>query len=123
MKAYFTRPDTDWDEPYIGGETFRQLNERVLPFWHGLVRQPSWQRVAVMARYGVNRAIIGQVLGHRGPGFAKMQQGFGCVNVVDLAVDQALPRVLDFTAHDPLKASMASSSADLWQEQARPNLG
>jgi broad specificity phosphatase PhoE len=76
----------------------------------------------VVAHYGVNRSIIGHLLSHREPGFAKIDQDFGCVNVVDLAGDQTLLRVLNFTAHDPLKASMAASSADLWYEQARRSL-
>lgn len=123
VRAYFTRPDTDWDEPYVGGETFRQLNERVLPFWHELLRRPGWRRVAVVAHYGVNRAILGHVLGRGEPGFVNVDQDFGCVNVVDLAGDRPLLRVLNVTAHDPLKASLESSSADLWYEHAMRSLG
>ena len=123
VRSFFTRPDVDWDEPYVGGETFRQLNERVLPFWSDLLRQPGWRRVAVVTHYGVNRAILGHVVGHREPGFLNVDQDFGCVNVVDLAGDRPLLRMLNFSAHDPLKSSMASSSADLWYEQAIRSLG
>ena len=123
VRAYFTNLGTDWDEPYVDGETFRQLNERVLPFWYELLGRPDWRRVAVVAHYGVNQALIGHVLGHREPGFAKIDQDFGCVNVIDLAGDQPLLRLLNFSAHDPLKASMESSSADLWYAQAIRSLG
>ncbi|MBI3768575.1 MAG: histidine phosphatase family protein [Deltaproteobacteria bacterium] len=31
VRAFFASPDTGWDTPYLGGETYRRLRERVWP--------------------------------------------------------------------------------------------
>ena len=50
--AYFVDPETRWDTPYLGGETYRQLRERVWPFFERLMADPDWHRVVVVAHGG-----------------------------------------------------------------------
>jgi len=123
VREFFFRPDVTWDVPYVGGgETFRQLSNRVLPFFESLVRRRDWRRVAVVAHGGVNLAIIGHLIGANGPRLPNLEQDFGCVNVIDLRADSPTLRVLNFTAHDPLKTSMEAHHIDLWYEHTRRSL-
>ncbi|MBI3768499.1 MAG: histidine phosphatase family protein, partial [Deltaproteobacteria bacterium] len=78
---------------------------------HG--RRRDWRRVAVVAHGGVNNAIIGRVLGTEEPGLAKVEQDFGCVNIIDFLDDRPMLRLLNFTAYDPLKTGLEISSLDV----------
>lgn len=113
VRAFFASPETDWDTPYLGGETYRQLRERVWPLIDDHGRRSDWRRVAVVAHGGVNNAILGRVLGVEGPRLANVEQDFGCVNIVDYLGGQAVLRLLNFTAYDPLKAGLEVSSLDV----------
>ena len=61
--GYFVDPATRWDTPYLGGETYRGLRERVWPFFGDLIARRDWRRVLVVAHGGVNNALIGRILG------------------------------------------------------------
>lgn len=56
----FKNPDTFQAE---GGETFRQLRERVLPRFHEIVGCHPAEEIIIMAHGGVNRVILGHLLG------------------------------------------------------------
>jgi len=116
VRAFFASPDTDWDTPYLGGETYRQLRERVWPLIEEHGRRRDWKRVAVVAHGGVNNAVIGRVLGAEGPGLANVDQDFGCVNMIDYAGDRPVLRLLNFTAYDPLKTGLEVSSLDVLRD-------
>lgn len=106
IRAFFASPETDWDTPYLGGETYRQLRERVWPLVDDHGRRDDWRRVAIVAHGGVNNAILGRLLGAEGPGLINVEQDFGCVNIVDFLGDRPILRLLNFTAYDPLKTSL-----------------
>lgn len=113
VRAFFVNPATDWDTPYLGGETYRGLRARVWPFFEGLMRDQSWTRVAVVAHGGVNNAVIGHVLGTAGPSLVNVDQDFGCLNIIDLIGDRPILRLVNFTAYDPVKTRLESSSMDI----------
>lgn len=113
VRAFFASPNTHWDTAYLGGETYRQLRERVWPFVAKLAERTDWRRVAVVAHGGVNNAIIGRVLGVEEPRLANVEQDFGCVNVIDLVGDRPILRLLNFTAYDPLKAALEVPSMEI----------
>lgn len=116
VRAFFASPDTDWDTPYLGGETYRQLRERVWPLIEEHGRRRDWKRVAVVAHGGVNNAVIGRVLGAEGPGLANIDQDFGCVNMIDYVGDRPMLRLLNFTAYDPLKTGLEVPSLDVLKD-------
>jgi broad specificity phosphatase PhoE len=45
VRAFFASPETDWDTPYLGGETYRQLRERVWPLFEAGRLKPTIYRV------------------------------------------------------------------------------
>jgi len=111
--GYFVDPETRWDTPYLGGETYRGLRERVWPFFAELIARPDWRRVLVVAHGGVNNALIGRVLGTGEPGLANIEQDFGGLNIIDVVDGRPVLRLLNFTAYDPLKADLEASSMDV----------
>jgi broad specificity phosphatase PhoE len=116
VRAFFADPSTHWDTPYLGGETYRQLRERVWPLVDEHCRRSDWRRIALVAHGGVNNAIIGHVLGAGGPGLANVEQDFGCVNIIDVLGDRPVLRLLNFTAYDPLKTGLEVPSLDVLRE-------
>ncbi len=111
--GYFVDPETRWDTPYLGGETYRDLRERVWPFFTDLVGRDDWRRVLIVAHGGVNNALIGRILGTGEPGLANIDQDFGGLNIIDVVEGRPVLRLLNFTAYDPLKADLEASSMDV----------
>jgi broad specificity phosphatase PhoE len=111
--GYFVDPATRWDTPYLGGETYRGLRERVWPFFTDLIARPDWRRILIVAHGGVNNALIGRILGTGEPGLANIEQDFGGLNIIDVVDGRPVLRLLNFTAYDPLKADLEASSMDV----------
>jgi broad specificity phosphatase PhoE len=114
--GYFVDPETRWDTPYLGGETYRQLRARVWRFFADLLTRSDWRRVVVVAHGGVNNAVLGRILGTAEPGLANVEQDFGALNIVDLVAGRPVVRLLNFTAYDPMKAGLEASSMDILQQ-------
>lgn len=121
--GYFVDPATRWDTAYLGGETYRGLRDRVWPFFSDLMQRTDWRRVVVVAHGGVNNALIGRILGTGEPGLANIEQDFGGLNIIDLVEGRPVLRLLNFTAYDPLKASLEASSMDILRGILETGLG
>lgn len=121
--GYFVDPETRWDTPYLGGETYRGLRQRVWPFFADLLAREDWKRVLVVAHGGVNNAVLGRILGTAEPGLAKVEQDFGGLNIVDVVAGRPIVRLLNFTAYDPLKADLEASSMDVLRKVLATVLG
>ena len=121
--SYFVDPETRWDTPYLGGETYRGLRDRVWPFFVDLLARPDWRRVVVVAHGGVNNAVIGRVLGTAEPGLANIEQDFGGLNIIDVIEGRPVLRLLNFTAYDPLKADLEAGSMDVLRGILEATLG
>jgi broad specificity phosphatase PhoE len=113
VRTFFSSPETTWDTPYLGGETYRALRDRAWPFFDALVRRADWQRVVVVAHGGFNNAVLGRVLGVEGPRLANVEQDFGCVNIIDIVGEVPVLRLLNFTAYDPLKNELQTTSMEV----------
>jgi len=116
VRAFFASPDTDWDTPYLGGETYRALRDRAWPFFESLACRGDWERIVVVAHGGFNNAVLGRVLGVEGPRLANIEQDFGCVNMIDFVSGRPVLRLVNFTAYDPLKVGMETSSMEILKQ-------
>ena len=76
-----------------------------------------------MAHGGVNNAVHRPVLGTGEPGLANIEQDFGGLNIIDVVAGRPVLRLLNFTAYDPLKAGLESSSMDVLRPSWRPGSG
>ncbi len=113
VAGFFKNPHTTWDEPYLGGESFSQVQERALRFIDSLLAQDNWETTLLVAHGGVNNAIIAHVTGATNGRIFNVEQDFGCVNIIDYTHSRPLLRLLNFTLYDQLKAHLRIHSLDV----------
>lgn len=65
-----------------GGESFADLSGRVLPAFEELVQQ-SEGNLLIIGHAGVNRVILCRLLGMPLANLFRMEQGYGCLNLLD----------------------------------------
>jgi len=108
---FFTSPDVTWDTPFVGGETFRELHARVMRFLAGLLARPGWTTALAVAHGGANMAFFAGVLGLADGEIPHLEQDLGCINAIDFDdAGRALVRLVNFSAHDPLKGALREPS-------------
>lgn len=75
------------DQPgarFAGGELIADFEHRVVEAFLGLLDQPDWTTLLVVAHDGVNRMLLGWACGAglaAGPSF---EQDMGCLNIIDV---------------------------------------
>jgi broad specificity phosphatase PhoE len=110
---FFSSPEVTWDTPFLGGETFRQLRARVLGAVAHLLERPGWTTALAAAHGGVNMALLAGLLGLGEGEIPRLEQDLGCINAIDFdASGRPLVRLVNYSAHDPLKAALREPSAE-----------
>lgn len=66
-----------------GGETYREVEARVIPFVRRVVRDHPGQTVLILAHGGVNRVILCRALGLSLRRVFRIEQDYACVNQID----------------------------------------
>jgi probable phosphoglycerate mutase len=109
---FFSNSSVTWDTPFVGGETFRQVHGRVMGVLETLLARGGWTTALAVAHGGANAALLAGVIGLREGEIPRIEQDLGCINAIDFD-DTGRPtlRLLNFSAHDPLKAIQRESSA------------
>jgi broad specificity phosphatase PhoE len=113
VQRFFKSPTTSWDESYLGGESFRQVQERGVRFLDSLLSQEDWQTVLVVAHGGINNALLAYVTGMTDGRIFNIEQDFGCINVIDFVHGRPLLRLANFTLYDQLKINLRVHSLDI----------
>ncbi len=113
VHRFFKTPQASWDEPYLGGETFRQVQERGVRFFLSLLSQEDWHTVLVVAHGGINNALLAHVTGVSSGRLFNIEQDFGCINVIDFIHGEPLLRLANFTLYDQLKINLRVHSLDI----------
>lgn len=89
------------DRPFLAGETFGSLLDRVLPWLEQFLADEHWQQALVVAHGGVNRALLTAVLGSGLAGFGRIEQDPACINVIDFdAAGRGIVRLINLTAYN-----------------------
>jgi len=95
---------------YRNGEAFADFEARVVPAFEGLLGQPGWHTMALVAHGGVNRVLLGWALGTGLKTFGQFEQDTCCLNVLDidqdpddLSIRRVLVRAVNATTYDPPK--------------------
>lgn len=95
---------------FIGGESFAELQERVMGAVTRVVTQSGWARCLMVCHGAVNRVILSWALGASLSAMPRMEQDSACLNVIDLDHDaesnallRTTVRALNVTAGDPAK--------------------
>jgi len=68
---------------YVGGDSFEEVNTRVVSALETVIAEPEWETLALVAHGGINRLVIGWALGTGLATFAALDQNTCCVNVID----------------------------------------
>jgi len=113
VQRFFKDSVTSWDEPYIGGESFRQVQERGVRFFNSLMSQDDWQTALVVAHGGMNNALLAYVTGVTSGRLLNIEQDFACINIIDIVHGQPMLRLANFTLYDQLKINLRIHSLDI----------
>ncbi|HUJ78808.1 MAG TPA: alpha-ribazole phosphatase [Nitrospiria bacterium] len=68
-----------------GGETYREVEDRVVPLVRGIVSDHLGQTVLILAHGGVNRVLLCRALGLPLRQAFRIEQDYACVNRIDCA--------------------------------------
>jgi probable phosphoglycerate mutase len=104
---------------FLGGETYGDLLDRVLPEVDALLADAGWDVVLLVLHGAVNRAILSRALTGGRAFLAGFEQAPGCINVLD--VDDGgrfVVRAVNHTPYDPAHVSAARETTmeQLWRE-------
>jgi alpha-ribazole phosphatase len=70
-----------------GGESLVDLRARVVPALEGILLRHAHQSVCIVAHGGVNRVILSEAMSLPLDNFFRIEQDYGCLNVIDYLED------------------------------------
>jgi len=82
-----------------GGETFLQLQQRVIPKFEEIVAGHSDETIVILAHGGVNRIILSHLLGIPMANVFRLQQEYGAINIIQFYADNAVVELVGGTHH------------------------
>jgi alpha-ribazole phosphatase len=78
-----------------GGESLMDLRRRALPRLQELLWQHDGEALALIAHAGINRVILSEALGLPLNNLFRLDQNYGCLNIIDYFPDLAVVRLLN----------------------------
>lgn len=82
-----------------GGESFHQLKARVIPKFEEIVASHPNDSIVILVHGGVNRVILGHLLGIPINNIFRIQQEFGAINVIQFYQDNAVAELIGGSHH------------------------
>lgn len=101
----------DVEARFLGGERYSDFYVRIQKAIEGALADDSWHDLALFAHGATNAAVLGWVTGIGCSAFGVLDQATGCLNVIDIDVDEngqvvrKIVRAMNVTADDPTKRS------------------
>jgi alpha-ribazole phosphatase len=78
-----------------GGESLTDVRSRALPKLEELIQQHTEQAFIIVAHAGVNRVILCEALGLSLDHLFRLDQNYGCLNIIDYFPDMAVVRLIN----------------------------
>jgi alpha-ribazole phosphatase/probable phosphoglycerate mutase len=78
-----------------GGESLMDLKARALPALQSLIAQHHEQAFLLVAHAGINRVILSEALGLNLQNLFRLDQNYGCLNIIDYFPDLAVVRLIN----------------------------
>ena len=78
-----------------GGESLLDVSSRVLPRLNDLIAQHHQEAFLIVAHAGVNRVILSEALGLPLDHLFRLDQNYGCLNIIDYFPDMAVVRLIN----------------------------
>ena len=95
---------------YTGGDSFEEVNRRVVTGLEALIAEPEWDTLALVAHGGINRLVLGWAFGTGLSTFAAIDQNTCCFNVIDFdehpetrAIVRKSVRAMNIAVYDVVK--------------------
>jgi broad specificity phosphatase PhoE len=107
----------DEDDRFLGGESLREVRDRVVPALERLVAR-EWDTALAVLHGGVNRVILSQALTGGRPYLWNFEQAPACINVLDLGTDWIV-RTVNYIPYDPLHPARETTMEALWRQYER----
>jgi len=77
-----------------GGENFHQLKDRVIPKFEEIVARHPHDAIVLLVHGGVNRVILGHLLGIPINNIFRIQQEYGAINVIQFYQDSVVAELI-----------------------------
>ncbi|KAB7739067.1 histidine phosphatase family protein [Parvibaculum sedimenti] len=71
---------------YVGGDSFEEVNDRVVTALERVLAEPEWETLALVAHGGINRLVLGWAFGTGLAVFSSIDQHTCCFNIIDVDV-------------------------------------
>jgi probable phosphoglycerate mutase len=114
----------DGQAQFLNGETFGSLSDRVLACYRGVLADPGWRQLLMVAHGGVNRVLLGQALGAGWSCFAALEQDPGCINILDVDPQgHHIVRLVNYTPYSAVKVGLAITTMERLYLQYRGTRG
>jgi alpha-ribazole phosphatase/probable phosphoglycerate mutase len=78
-----------------GGESLMDVRRRALPRLDELLQQHAGRAIAVVAHAGINRVILSEALGLPLDNLFRLDQNYGCLNIIDYFPDLPVVRLIN----------------------------
>lgn len=106
---------------FLGGESVGELMDRVHPAIERLRADASWDTVLLVLHGGVNCAILSLALTGQRLFLGGLAQAPGCINALDVGVDERdwVVRCVNHSPPDPLQPAARATTMELLFEQYR----
>lgn len=89
-----------------GGESLPDLRVRVMPALTGIIERHKNESICIVAHGGVNRVILSDAMGLSIENFFRIEQDYGCLNVIDCFGDGVkVVKLLNGGPNQELKAT------------------
>jgi broad specificity phosphatase PhoE len=107
------------DKRFLGGESVGELMDRVHPAIARLRADPHWDTVLLVLHGGVNCAILSLALTGQRIFLGALAQGAGCVNALDVGLDEAdwVVRFVNYAPAAPLHGQSRATTMEALFEQ------
>ncbi len=107
------------DARFLGGESYGELFDRVLPALERLLADGSWDIALAVLHGAVNRAILSYALTAERMFLGHFEQAPACINVLDVG-DAWIVRAVNLAPYDLVHAAGRGTTMEGYWEQYRP---
>jgi Histidine phosphatase superfamily (branch 1) len=114
--AHAFRGPIPLEKRFLGGETFGELFDRVLPAFERLLAEPDWDVVLAVLHGAVNRVLLSYALTAERVFLGHFEQAAGCINVLDVG-DEWIVRAVNVAPLDLVHlATRLTQMEHYWHE-------
>jgi broad specificity phosphatase PhoE len=110
------------EKRFLGGETIRELFDRVLPAVERILADESWDTLLAVLHGAVNRSILSYALTAERMFLGHFEQAPGCLNVLDIGPEwprNTIVRAVNIAPYDLLHASTRLTTMEGYWEEYR----